>query len=166
MPDILANQPSFVPNALRIKVGHDNNVPWVQPNGNPWVDFDAGWVKEGFTRETAIYAENFGHWLAAAGLGTSQIRIVYSELVRITQKVDILEKSQTINDLVLLKPRVNYQATRANKKWSKGFVEEFEKQLTACLTTDADKSFKEAIKRFQQLQEAILAYHKRHGGQS
>jgi len=117
-------------------------------------------------------AEDLGKSLAqppgrnSPPLTTSQIRSIYGEVLRI--KADWLEsrddeagkkrKARAQRALILLKPKMAY---RAKKEKGRGV-----EHLVAVLDPAVDlvKNDKDNFRRFVEFFEAILAYHKAHGG--
>ena len=110
-------------------------------------------------------ADELGQALAKP-LTTSQIRSIYGEVLRI--KADWLEsrddeagkkrKARAQRALILLKPKMAY---RAKKGKGRGV-----EHLVAVLDPAVDlvKNDKDNFRRFVEFFEAILAYHKAHGG--
>ncbi len=94
-------------------------------------------------------AEALGRKLARS-LKTAQIRKVYSAVKKIQ-----MSREFNRNELIMLKPKLAYAAAR-NKS-----VEELKVALTEAIdhVDDNDK-----FKNFVDFFEAILAYHKAHGG--
>jgi len=119
----------------------------------------AEWVKKGITEETVNKADKIGKNLADNKLTTSQIRNIFGEMRRIQMKGYKSEKSS----FLLLKPKLAYAVKRNYSKGIKYFYEIF------CSGFDAidKKNDVEGEKQFDNLMnilEAILAYHKYHGG--
>ena len=105
-------------------------------------------------------ANQLGQKLAKL-LTTSQIRAIYGEVLRI--KADWLESGNDAREararraLTLLRPKLAY---RAKKEKGQG-VEELKQVLDPAMAAVRNK---EDFQRFCEFFEAILAYHKAHGG--
>jgi CRISPR-associated protein Csm2 len=91
----------------------------------------------------------------ANGLSTSQIRNVFGEVKRLQMKGF---DEQTARALILLKPKLAYQAGRHDKTKVP--------QLANILSKAIDRvgSDQRRFEHFVDFFEAILAYHKAHGG--
>jgi len=113
------------------------------------------------TRELVKAAEAWGKYLAAQKLTTSQIRTIFG-LVRLIElswpsDVDDPERARKAErDLILLKPKLAYQARR-NKP-----VEQLAQLLSPAI--DLVQGNRDNFQRFVDFFEAILAYHKAEGG--
>lgn len=95
-------------------------------------------------------AENLGRKLAK-NLKTSQIRKVYGAV----KKIQMSEEFNR-NELIMLKPKLAYAAARKQE------VEDLKDTLTQAINqVDNQQKFKNFVDFF----EAILAYHKAHGGE-
>jgi len=90
----------------------------------------------------------------ANGLSTSQIRNVFGEVKRLQMKGF---NEQVARELILLKPKLAYQAGRHGGK-----VKELAKVLSRAI--DRVGSDQRRFEHFVDFFEAILAYHKAHGG--
>ena len=95
-------------------------------------------------------AEDLGRKLSG-NLNTSQIRKVYSAVKKIQ-----MSREFNRNELIMLKPKLAYASAR-NKS-----VEKLKVALTEAIdhVDDNDK-----FKNFVDFFEAILAYHRAHGGE-
>lgn len=91
----------------------------------------------------------------ANGLSTSQIRNVFGEVKRLQMKGRF--DQQSARELILLKPKLAYQAGRHGRK-----VEDLAKVLSKAI--DRVGSDLQRFEHFVDFFEAILAYHKAHGG--
>lgn len=134
-----------------------NNYEFNRKNHIPernWIkDFNADWITKGFEKETVRYTDDFGKFLCVQGLTTSQIRNVYGELKRIQMKGFDDEKTS----FYLLKPKMAYSVARNNNKGQKQLGAVFNKAFD-CIEN------KDHFKNLMDFMEAILAYHKSHGG--
>jgi CRISPR-associated protein Csm2 len=124
-----------------------------------FVRFEPKWIKEGSSPEMIEACEFIGRFMAHAGkndnqaLTKSQIRNVFGEIKRIQIKGFENEKKS----FYLLKPKVAYNAGRHNKLGILVFKEYFN-LAHACVENASD------YEHFCDFFEAILAYHKAHGG--
>ena len=105
-------------------------------------------------KELVEYAQTMGRTLANSRLTTAQIRSIFSE-VRQIEALWKMDDKKALRRLNLLKPKLAYQGRRQTP------VKELEKVLAPAIdevekAADKNKSFK----RFIELFEAILAYHK------
>jgi CRISPR-associated protein Csm2 len=134
------------------------------------------WVKNGPDNTAIEEAQKFGEYIAKTlkkvqvapaksvdeSVTTSQIRQVFSKMKIIEAKGGIREQKQQI-DFLMLKPFLAY-ATGRHKKTG---LERLKQRLTWAIDAvfDGDKeaeSFR--FNNFCKLFEAILAYHRAHGG--
>ena len=134
--------------------------------------WDNAWISEGISQKTTEWCSDFGEYLANVkvesyvdnrgnskqkrtnALTTSQLRKFFGELRRID--ADFENKK---DDFIMMNPILAYAIGRDEKKTKIG---DFGKILTPAITyvgTD-EKRFKNFVKIF----EAIVAYHKFHGG--
>lgn len=123
--------------------------------------FDKTWITSEFEADTIKFAEEFGGYLVENRLTTSQIRNIYGEVKRIEAKR--LEKTNSLKDLLLLKPKIAYAAKRAGTRGIEDFKKIMDQMLDAVIYTKAE-SRDNAFDNFIDLFEAILAYHKAKGG--
>lgn len=118
------------------------------------------WVKSGLVKESVEFAHDFGKFIAEKSLTNSQIRIAFGELRRI--QMNGYQSCKT--DFLLLKPKMAYAVKRHKGKGIESFYNFFSYCSDAVIASNSleeqDKSFKNLI----QLMEAVLAYHKFHGG--
>lgn len=118
------------------------------------------WIKNGITKETVTYADAMGKKLKDDGLTTSQIRNVFGEMRKIQMNGFKGEKA----NFLLLRPKLAYAVKRQNAKGMEEFYNLF------CVAYDAveTENVERATIQFDhllQIMEAVLAYHKYHGGQ-
>lgn len=131
------------------------------------------------TQKLVQCADSFGKNLARAGLTTSQIRALFGEVRQIESQwkmglqhmqdseqntVGEEQVRQAKRRLILLKPKLAYRA-RKKEPNGKGPLTDLVKVLDKALdivqeSDDPNKSFFNFVAYF----EAILAYHKGHGG--
>lgn len=123
------------------------------------------WVQNGIDKSTIQYANEWGKLLVepskryGQALTTSQIRNVYGELKRIQLKGYRSEKTA----FLLLKPKMAYLVKRHDKEGVKLFNELFVSAYDV-VDLDVDSNGEIHFKNMMHLMEAVLAYHKFHGG--
>ncbi len=120
--------------------------------------FNKDWITKKIDESAIAFADSFGNELNRDGFTTSQIRNYFGEVKRIQMKGLMTSES----DFLLLKPKLAYAAKRANKRGAISFQKVMNEahEAVACSTPEAEKRFK----NFCDFLEAILAYHKAHGG--
>lgn len=148
-----------------------HNVNGQSVNGETSI---SGWVKNGMNPTSIGYSEEFGKWLAANKLTTTQIRNVYGEVKRIQMRG---YTSSFESELLLLKPKLAY--AKARKTGGGNAAAESAESLQKVLSKGIDAIFSvspeiEAEKQkeiklyqfenFASFFEAILAYHRAFGG--
>lgn len=114
----------------------------------------------GAAKEMVETADELGRRLKEEGLGTSQIRALFTEVRRI--QADWRHRpEQAPRRLILLKPKMKYRVGRQTGK-NKQPVE----TLVGVLDPAVDLVAGDAanFRRFAEFFEAILAYHKAYGG--
>jgi len=124
-------------------------------------DFQENWIQKGIKGDAITYSEKLGEKLVQERFSTSQIRNFYGELKRIQLKGIESYKS----DFHLLRPKLAYAAKRAEKSGGRGanrFKDEIFKAHQA-VNID-EEGFEARFQNFCDLCEAILAFHKAHGG--
>lgn len=120
------------------------------------------WIQNGISPATVSFADHFGKFLKA-GMTTSQIRNVFGELRRI-QMNGFVGKERT--SFLLLKPKLAYTVKRFKAEKNDPlykFYDLFSIGFDAVNSTGEDKR-SDSFENFMQLMEAVLAYHKFHGG--
>lgn len=116
--------------------------------------FQQDWILNGANEKLPDFAETLGKYMAKNGLTNSKIRSIYGEIKRIQMGKFESEKAS----FYLLRPKVAYALGRdTNNKGLQLFKLFFDKAFP--LITD-----KKSYQNFCNLIEAILAYHKAHGG--
>jgi CRISPR-associated protein Csm2 len=118
------------------------------------------WVKNGPSPDLLKSTETLGNELQKDGLTTSQIRQVFSKLKNIEAK----GFAQQRTEFMMLKPYIAYAAGRQQKvKGLQVFKNKISKAIDAVF--DGDKEAESVrFNNFCKLFEAILAYHRAHGG--
>lgn len=108
-------------------------------------------------------AERIGTALARRGLTTSQIRGVFGSVrliqMKWSQTSSEAEAKAALHQLLLLKPRLAYQASRDNDRT--GAVDDLQKVLVPAIDRVTTRQH---FNRLVDYFEAILAYHKAAGG--
>jgi CRISPR-associated protein Csm2 len=106
-------------------------------------------------RELVQHAEKFGSALRQQGLETNQIRKFLDAINQLKAQLISSSFADIEAEVVLLKPKLAYAATRRNA------VEPLQRVMSAAI----DKTHNaEDFKRLVQLIESIIAYHKAAGG--
>jgi CRISPR-associated protein Csm2 len=136
-------------------------------------------IVEGNAETMVKEADNLGGLLAQGKddqLSTSQIRAIFGEVRRIQGQITIPEysadaesvrkiKEKAFNRLHLLKPKMRYRAAKERKSGIKNLVRVLEPALNLVLESTLTKEEKEKrFEHFVEFFEAILAYHRAHGG--
>lgn len=114
--------------------------------------------------ETLVcFAEKEGQGLQSAGLTTSQIRHVFGQVRRIEAMWRISDqRDQAERLLLLLKPRMAYQAAKENKRGVEQLRDILTEAIEAIYSGTEPKSAERETRfhRFTELFEALLAYHR------
>jgi len=138
----------------------------------PSVDDTKKIIVEGDVELLVKWADKIGDALAAQRLSTNQIRNVYGTARQIQFRWDkpgSANEQQAFRDAVLLRPKLAYYAER--EKQSKGSgstigMETLQSVLEPALQLigEGGKPQHDRYQRFVEYFEAIVAYHKKHGG--
>ncbi len=127
------------------------------------------WIKSGLNTEAIKFAEEFGKSLSNRRLSTSQIRNIFGEVRRIQQKG--VTNTSFDSEVLLLKPKLSYARARIGGMNPK--ASDAARDLESVLVPAIDAIFQDAAdvkQKFQRFEnfanffEAILAYHRAHGG--
>ena len=116
------------------------------------------WITESIDKSTIEFANDFGRKIAPT-LTTSQIRVAFGEMRRI--QMNGFKNQKT--DFLLLKPKLAYAVKRHNKPGLADFFNLFVAASDNVNMTD-DILGEKHFKNLMDLMEAVLAYHKYHGG--
>jgi CRISPR-associated protein Csm2 len=150
-------------------------------------EFETKWISEGIDENCVKYLENMGFYLCdrkslpnptlkydppgGDAVTTSQLRNVFEEVKRVQLIVEQSNSkdipSDVLSDILLLRPKIAYNAARIKAKRSTSRIDAFRKFAETALlevTQNDDKEKREKYKRFCQLMEGIIAYHKVYGG--
>lgn len=127
------------------------------------------WVQTGINDDAVQWADNLGEILADIGddgkplktaLTSSQLRRFFGEVKRV-QMNGIKNKK----DIVMLKPLLAYAEGRATSKNKGSKIKDFREKITKALDEIRDdENLQSDFENFVKLFEAIVAYHKFHGG--
>lgn len=116
--------------------------------------YDSSWIKIGASEMMIKYTEEMGKFMAENKLTNSKIRSIYGEIKRIQMGDFEKEKSS----FFLLKPKVAYALGRDRSNQG---LKLFKLIFDRC---SEDVTDQKAYQNFCNFIEAILAYHKAHGG--
>ncbi len=114
--------------------------------------------KDETAKRMVEYAERLA--IDIKDVSTSQIRNAYGTVKKLEMQREFTEKSY--RELLLLKPKLAYARGRSDGRKRDTF-KKLEDALSAAIDA-VDVKAPETFKRFCNFFEAILAYHKAHGG--
>ncbi|MCX8020852.1 MAG: type III-A CRISPR-associated protein Csm2 [Chitinophagaceae bacterium] len=118
------------------------------------------WIQNGIKDDEPVkFADKFGSILKNGKLTTSQLRNFFGELRRIQMKGYDAEKLA----FLMVKPKLAYAVKRHDNDGLLQFYKFFNIAYEVINKNDG-KNGAEKFHYFMQLAEAILAYHKFHGG--
>lgn len=144
----------------------DRNSNKPRPQGHhaplePIPEMDKKWILNGLDASTVVWADKCGKILKDGGLTTSQIRSLFGEMRRIQLKGFQQEKTK----FLMLKPKMAYVSKRhSNIKAMPEFKRIIDQGWDIINGASSEKS-ENCFSNFMNLFEAVLAYHKFHGGQ-
>lgn len=122
--------------------------------------FNNDWIKiGGASKEFVDFANEFGKQLKQGRLTSSQFRNFYSTLKTIEMKG--FDKTKT--KFYMLKPLLAYGQARQSSRGYDDFKRVMDQCLDFIMNSEKDKQ-ELYFKNFCRIVEAILAYHKAHGG--
>lgn len=136
--------------------------------------FQGKWIAEQIDDACIQFMEDFGFYLCDKQKPTdrfpgrnavtiSQIRNIFAEVKRIEVQLDgstdAWEKAKT--NFLMLKPKIAYSAARVLNQRHQSKISELKIVLEKAHSQVTDVS---SFKRFSQLLEGIIAYHKVYGG--
>ncbi len=112
-------------------------------------------------------AESKSREFVKGRITTNQIRNIFGEIARMRNEFDKAEKGKKYQaarkSLILLKPKLAYAVGRQQKKEQKQTMEDYKstfyKLIDLVENTETEKQ-EEALQRFFEFAEAIVAYHK------
>ena len=123
-------------------------------------EFNSEWITKGIDKIGIKFTDEFGKYLKNNQLTTSQIRNIFGEVKRI--QMSGIGKNKTA--FLLLKPKLAYAVARDGKRGLEQLKKVLDKAFDA-VDLDNDK-LEDIYQNFVDFFEAILAYHKSHGGRS
>ena len=111
-------------------------------------------------------ADKLGKELAKNRLTTNQIRALFGEVRQIEAQWQMgnAQRQKAERRLILLKPKMAYRAKRERGRCVKELVAVLDPAIDLVIKTKDEKEKHENFQRFVEFFEAILAYHKAHGG--
>lgn len=136
--------------------------------------FSTDWVTSKIDDKAIDYLESLGYYLCDkqrpddrfAGrnaVTTAQLRNIFAEVKRIEIKLD--GKPETWSELetsiLLLRPKIAYNAARVLSKSSQSRMKDLREVLETALTKVKQEDH---FKNFSNILEGIIAYHKVYGG--
>ena len=122
----------------------------------------ANWVKSGPAPELLNAAEKLGRELQQKRLTTSQIRQVFSRLKSVEAKG---YKGAQRTEFMMLKPYIAYAAGRpGSSEGTRILKEKVTWGIDAVLADDKNTAEEQRFYNFCKFFEAVLAYHRAHGG--
>lgn len=107
-------------------------------------------------------AESVGKQLAKQ-VSTNQIRAIFGE-VRQIEAVWPIDSKKAERSLILLKPKMAYRAKRESGWGVRNLVSVLDPAVDLVTEGTDEKDKEKRFRRFVEFFEAILAYHKAHGG--
>ncbi len=114
------------------------------------------WITNGITDPAVDWANSFAHYLTDGqnALTTSQIRKFFGELKRIQADYE-----RFIKELPMLKAQLAYAVGRNRNSR----IAQFNTELNTAMNA-IRPGYKDDFQNFVKIAEAIVAYHKFHGG--
>jgi CRISPR-associated protein Csm2 len=111
------------------------------------------------------WANSLGQTLKNSGLATSQIRALFGEVRRIEGEWQIEgHRERARRRLILLKPKMAYRARKERGRAVGMLVDVLDPAVDLVVEAKTDEDLDGNFTRFVEFFEAILAYHKAHGG--
>lgn len=108
-------------------------------------------------------ADEAGKQLYGLKLSTSQIRALFGE-VRQIESLWESDAARACSRLILLKPKMAYRAKKESSKGVESLVDILDPAVDLVVEKVPEAEQKMRFARFVDLFEAILAYHRAHGG--
>ncbi|MEP0806718.1 MAG: type III-A CRISPR-associated protein Csm2 [Chloroflexota bacterium] len=114
-------------------------------------------------QELVTFAERTAQQLVANQLTRGQIRNIFTEVRKIESLWEV-DQEKALRRLVMLKPKMDYQTARIPQvqRLKEVLSEAIDEVVKGKDTKEKDERFK----RFMNLFEAILAYHRARGGRN
>jgi CRISPR-associated protein Csm2 len=128
-------------------------------------------IIEGNVELLIKWADRIGKSLKDQDLKASQMRNVFGTVRQIQlrwDETDAQRGEQCFRDAILLIPKLGYFAKREKERTKRDGMVILEQVLTPALRLVAENvpSRRERFMRFAEFFEAIVAYHKKHGGEN
>lgn len=126
------------------------------------------WVEAGPSDKTIneieLFAKRIAHDLPKEQqVATAQIRQIFAKMKVLEAKGGIKVQSRQV-DFLMLKPQIAYAAGRHKKTGLNELKDRLIEGIEAVLRADPGDNQQQRFKNFCLLFEAILSYHKAHGG--
>ncbi len=129
-------------------------------NQNPNPVFKTEWiVNGGASKEFIDFANNFGRLLKNGRLTSSQFRNFFGTL----KSIEMKGLSENKSKFYMLKPLLAYAYARNSTSGFREFKQVMDTSLDFIMNSD-DNNQEKYFKNFCRIVEAILAYHRAHGG--
>ncbi len=141
-------------------MGENKKKKSYETTETPNVDLDEI-IASGDPEKLVQTAESVGKRLAQLNLSTSQIRAIFGEVRQIEAEWP-LDSEKARRKLILLKPKMAYRARKESGQGVKELVRILDPAVDLVTKERAEEDRR--FKRFVEFFEAILAYHKAHGG--
>ncbi len=111
-------------------------------------------------------ADKVGDGLKGMGLTTSQIRALFGEVRQIEAEWEMgaEARKRALRRLILLKPKMAYRARKERGRAVEELVDVLQRALDKVVEAKTETEQNANFRRFVEFFEAILAYHKAHGG--
>ncbi len=111
-------------------------------------------------------ADDLGKELQRQRLTTSQIRAIFGEVRQIQAEWSMGKEHRTkaLRKLILLKPKMAYRARRERSRAVEALVDVLDPAVDLVVQEKDPKKQDANFQHFVDFFEAILAYHKAHGG--
>ena len=141
-------------------MGENKKKKSYETTETPNVDLDEI-IASGDPEKLVQTAESVGKRLAQLNLSTSQIRAIFGEVRQIEAEWP-LDSEKARRKFILLKPKMAYRARKESGQGVKELVRILDPAVDLVTKERAEEDRR--FKRFVEFFEAILAYHKAHGG--
>lgn len=109
-------------------------------------------------------ANELGKDLAEKRLTTNQIRALFGEVRHIQGQLSTGDQTRALRKLILLKPKMAYRARRERGRGVEELASVLDPAIDIVVNERDEEAQRQHFQRFVDFFEAILAYHKSHGG--
>ncbi len=109
-------------------------------------------------------ANELGKDLAEKRLTTNQIRALFGEVRHIQGQLSTGDQTRALRKLILLKPKMAYRARRERGRGVEELARVLDPAIDIVVNERDEEAQRQHFQRFVDFFEAILAYHKSHGG--